>query len=97
MAGRGRLRFRYIAFRIESERQLTEQNMIDVLTSAFSGRPPRLVVFRGNRGIVRCLNTTKDETIRALNAFESTGERRIVIKTIGTSGTIRKAREKFLS
>ncbi len=96
MGGRGRLRFRYVAFSIESEFPLSEQSVIDGLTVAFGGRIPRLVVFGDNRGIVRCLNTTKDETIRGLSAISSIGRMQVSVRTLGTSGTIRKAREKFL-
>jgi RNase P/RNase MRP subunit POP5 len=86
-----------VVFRIESETSFTEPGVADALATSFVGRVPRLVVFRDNSGIVRCLNTTKDETIRALNAMHAIGKKQVVVRTLGTSGTIRKAREKYLS
>jgi RNase P/RNase MRP subunit POP5 len=71
--------------------------VVDAIAAAFAGRIPRIVEFRRNSGIVRCLNSTKDETIRALNAMRAIGRTNVIVRTVGTSGTIRKAREKYLS
>ena len=97
MAEPRRPRFRYVVFQIESEVSVSEEAMVVALAAAFPGRVPKLVVFQRDSGIVRCLNTTKDETIRRLNAMRAIDKRPVVVRTIGTSGTIRKAREKYLS
>ena len=96
MAERSRPRYRYVVFRIESEISFAESSVTEALAAAFAGRAPRLVVYRRNFGIVRCTNTTKEETIRALNAMRTIGRRQAAVRTLGTSGTIRKAREKYL-
>jgi len=96
VAERRRPRFRYVVFRIESEISFAESSVAEALAYAFAGRAPRLVVFHSNFGIARCTNKTKEETIRTLNAMRMFGRRQVIVRTLGTSGTIRRAREKYL-
>ncbi|MEK6851201.1 MAG: hypothetical protein AABY30_01540, partial [Candidatus Thermoplasmatota archaeon] len=54
----------------------------------------RLVEYDGARGLVGCAHTAKDETIAFLNALTIGVSR---VRTTGTSGTIRRARQKYLA
>jgi len=96
VAERRRPRFRYVVFLVKSEARLTEQSVSDAVFQQLPNTSLKLILFDGTRGIVRCTNRTKDETIAALNAMNNVGKREVLVRTIGTSGTIRKARLKFL-
>ena len=89
-----RPRYRYIAFRLEGPRAFGRNEVLDALRSAM----PRLwlVTFEGTSGLVRTTNMEKDAAIRALNGVEAMAGQRVQIRTIGTSGTIRAATEKYL-
>ena len=89
-----RPRYRYIAFRVEGPRSYRREEMAE----AFRPAALRLwlIVFDGTRGLVRTTNVEKDAAIRALVAIESVAGDRVRIQTVGTSGTIRAATEKFL-
>jgi len=52
-----------------------------------------LIEYDGARGLVRCPHTKKDATIAFLNALRIGGA---MVRTTGTSGTIRRARAKYL-
>jgi RNase P/RNase MRP subunit POP5 len=58
---------------------------------------PWLVDFRGSEGLVRTTNFDKDATIRGLTVLGSIAGEHVRITTLGTSGTIRRAREKYLA
>jgi len=47
-------------------------------------------------GLVRCTNLDKDATIAALVALDRVGSETVRVTTLGTSGTIRKATQKYL-
>jgi ribonuclease P/MRP protein subunit POP5 len=65
---------------------------------ALRARAPRasLVQFGGSTGLARCTNFEKEETIAALVAIDHVDGEPVRVTTLGTSGTIRKATEKFL-
>ena len=56
-----------------------------------------LVGFEGTSGLVRTTNLEKDAAIRALNGIDAMAGQRVRIRTVGTSGTIRAATQKYLS
>ena len=85
-------RSRYIAFVVTPP--VAKGRLSAALRDAPGPERPRLVEYDGARGLVRCAHTAKDATIVFLNALR-VGDARI--RTIGTSGTIRKARQKFLA
>jgi len=58
---------------------------------------PWLVDFRGAEGLVRATNLDRDATVRSLTALDAIAGERVRITTMGTSGTIRRAREKYMS
>lgn len=84
-------RNRYIAFAVAPP---VDKGRLVAALRAAPGERPRLVTYDGAKGLMRCAHTAKDATIVFLNALRI-GESRI--RTLGTSGTIRKARAKFLA
>jgi len=55
-----------------------------------------LVRFNGYKGILRCKNTEKDNAIKLLKKIENINNKKIKIKTVGTSGTIKSLLKKHL-
>jgi len=84
-------RNRYIAFAVTPP--VPKARLVAALKSS-PGERPWLVEYDGARGLVRCPHTAKEATIAFLNALRVGNS---VVSTTGTSGTIRKARAKFLS
>jgi len=84
-------RNRYVAFVVSPP--APKARFLAALKSS-NGERPWLVEYDGAQGICRCPHTRKDETIVFLNALRVGNS---VVTTTGTSGTIRKARAKFLS
>ena len=90
-----RPRYRYVAFRVDGPRSLTRDEVLD----AFHALPERLwlVGFEDPLGLARCIHTKKEETIAALTRLTSIGGVAVRVTTLGTSGTIRAATDKYLS
>ena len=84
-------RNRYIAFVVTPP--VPKARLLVALKSS-PGERPWLVVYDGSHGLVRCPHTAKDATIAFLNALRVGTS---VVRTTGTSGTIRKARAKYLT
>lgn len=89
-----RPRYRYVAFRLEAARPFRREEVLEALRAA----SPRLwlVNFAGTSGLVRTTNLEKDDAIRALNGIDAMAGERVRVRTVGTSGTIRAATEKYL-
>ncbi len=90
----GEDRQRYISFIIEGS-ETDRRSMINAIRSEFSrdeyeNIKPWLTVFEGDKGIVRCKHTGKERTVEALNEIEIDDGK---VKTIITSGTIKKAKK----
>ena len=85
-------RHRYVAFVVMPP--VEKSRIVAALRNAGSLDRPWLVEYDGGRGLVRCAHTEKDETIAFLNGLRIGVAR---LRTTGTSGTIRKARQKFLA
>ncbi len=84
---------RYIAFELVNGRT-DRRGMINAIRSAFTREEydsiePWLTVFTGTKGIVRCNHTGKERAIEILNGMDMGGGR---VKTLVTSGTIKKAK-----
>lgn len=90
-----RPRYRYIAFRVDGPRPFTREEMLD----AVRGLPERpwLVDFDGHEGLVRATNLTKEAVVRAMAGLDRIGGESVHVSTLGTSGTIRRARAKYLA
>lgn len=89
-----RPRYRYIAFTIAGPRAFTRDEVMEAMRAGPD--QPWLVEFRENRGLARCTNLQKDATIRALVRIETIAGEAVRVSTLGTSGTIRRAKEKYL-
>jgi ribonuclease P/MRP protein subunit POP5 len=90
-----RPRYRYIAFRVDGPRAFRREEVLKALHALPS--PLWLVGFEDPRGLARCVHTQKEETIAALRALVSIGGEAVTVTTLGTSGTIRAATDKYLS
>lgn len=89
-------RRRYIAFTVESERQVSPDELLAALRSACaspSDKPPKLIQFDGRTGIVRCLEPEQEATRRLL--ARAGGTRGLRISTVSTSGTLRALRARL--
>jgi len=89
-----RPRYRYIAFRVDGPRAFSADEVLEAFRAS-PGRP-WLVGFEGSLGLARTTHLMKDAAIQALVRIDSVGGARVVVTTLGTSGTIRKATAKYL-
>lgn len=93
-------RHRYIAFEVQGGRPPSAQEVIQALRRQARTFPrevkPWLVLMEGTRGLLRCAHTHREEAIRLLRSLETPEGLGRPVRTLGTSGTIRKAKEKYL-
>lgn len=97
-------RRRYILFEVEAPRAVERWELIKALQKKASqmgldhhsdGRP-WLTAFNDNRGILRCSHTDRDKAIELLSSITAVGENdelKVEVRTIKTSGTIKKVKE----
>ncbi len=90
-----RPRYRYVAFRVEGTRPFSRGEVLDALHAL--PEPLWLVGFVHPLGLARCTHRKKEATIAALNGLRSVAGESVRVVTLGTSGTIRAATEKYLS
>ena len=89
-------RNRYILFQVikgqASRRQLNEH-----FNQSLQGDVPRLTLYDGIHGIVKCQHYQKDDLITLLESLDWAGNRsnKIKIKTLMTSGTIKTLKKYF--
>ena len=57
----------------------------------------RLIKFEDNKGIVKCNHIEKDNTINLLRSINEVLSSKIMINTLGTSGTIKALIGKYMS
>lgn len=55
-----------------------------------------LIKFDGKKGIVSCDHKEKMNVINLMNSIDNIRGKRVDLKTIGTSGTIKSATKKYL-
>ncbi|MCK4445417.1 MAG: hypothetical protein KAW09_12795 [Thermoplasmata archaeon] len=95
-------RSRYIAFEVTSESAINTGDLISTFKRVANKYPdaekirPWLIMFQKGKGIVRCSHTSKDECINLLQSIKGVGGNKVGIRTLGTSGTVRGARRKYL-
>ena len=90
-----RPRYRYIAFHVEGPRPFSRGEVLEALHAL--PNPLWLVGFENPKGLVRCVHLQKEVTINALTGLTSIAGAPVRVTTLGTSGTIRRATEKYLS
>lgn len=98
-----RNRYRYIALRVQGcdirkEDLITALNQLPIGKSV--GTQDRLdrlwlVHFKEDFALVRCGHLQKERAIELLNGIESIGGRKVMVNTLGTSGTIKAALAKY--
>ncbi len=97
-------RNRYIAFKVHAPRTISRKEVITAIRrntqdkDAWDRVRPWLTVFDNNEGILRCAHTAKDEAIELLSSIKVMGMERvpITVETLGTSGTIKNAKRRFI-
>ena len=55
-----------------------------------------VVRFDGEKGIVKCNHTEKDNTIDLLRSIDEISLKKVKIETLGTSGTIKSLNKKHM-
>jgi RNase P/RNase MRP subunit POP5 len=104
-------RRRYIVFKVTGEERdkLGFDNLVWSVKKSFDEAGggilekarPWIIRFDGENGILRCSHLVKKEAISVMNStvLYSKGNKKIdaKIKTVGTSGTIKRATTKFFS
>ena len=93
-------RNRYVAFRVEARRMPSPVDFGEALRAAGAQLPapdrPKMILLTPEGGLVRCRHTAKEGTIALLRTITAVGGQPVSIQTVGTSGTIRRARRKYL-
>lgn len=87
-------RWRYIGFEL-SDGKLDRREMIRAVRDSFSKDEyselePWLTVFTGTKGILKVRHMGKDRAIEILNSMKFNG---VTVKTVVTSGTIKKVKK----
>jgi ribonuclease P/MRP protein subunit POP5 len=97
--------YRYIAFRLSYEDPATNNDVESAIVKAakslfgdvgVSKLSLRLVIFDGTKGLVRCDYRYIPEGLAILASIGKIRNNRVSVTTVGTSGTIRTAIEKYL-
>ncbi|MGB2825890.1 MAG: Rpp14/Pop5 family protein [Thermoplasmata archaeon] len=93
-------KWRYIAFRIDADRQVTRRDIVGALLEKGRTTPLgdsfRLTVFERDIGILKVPHTMKDEAIKVMRSVDTARGGRCTLTTLKTSGTIRKLKEACL-
>ncbi len=98
-------RKRYIAFKITAPRVISRKELISTIREKVKNNEswvkikPWLTIFEDNEGILRCVHTNKDEAVKLLTSIKIVGKEKmpVSVETLGTSGTIKQAKRKYLS
>lgn len=87
---------RYVIIEVEGE--LGRRELIDYLKGFEGGNELWLIYYDGKRAIIRTDHTAKDMAVKYLNRDlkMDDGSRGASLRTIGVTGTIKKARMKYL-
>ena len=97
---------RYIVYEIKSEKPLSfeevkqelEKKMIQFLGELGYGKAGVRIMdlWEDNKGMIRTNTKFVDEVKTALALTERIGNQRVIIKSVGVSGILKKAKSKFL-
>jgi RNase P/RNase MRP subunit POP5 len=98
-------RKRYIAFKITAPRVISRKELISTIrekvksNESWGKMKPWLTIFEDNEGILRCVHTNKDEAVKLLTSIKIVGKEKMPVRveTLGTSGTIKQAKRKYLN
>ena len=95
-------KIRYITFKVHSPRIFSRKEFISAIRQNISRKEvwdkmkPWLTVFQNNQGILRCNHTEVDRAKELLISIKFVGGEQVpvTVETLGTSGTIKKAKTK---
>jgi len=89
-------RNRYILFQV-IKGQASRHQLNEHFNQSLQGGVPRLTLYDGIHGIVKCQHYQKDDLITLLESLDWAGNRsnKIKIKTLMTSGTIKTLKKYF--
>jgi len=94
-------RWRYIAFRIESDASIARNDFLTAFLQASKGSPVyeafRITVFERGFGILKVRHIMKDEAIATLSSLVSVKGSPCKVIPMKTSGTIKTLKEKYKS
>jgi len=94
-------KWRYIAFRVDSGRQINRRDLVGALLERGRGTPIgdsfRLTVYERGVGMLRVPHKMKDHAIDLLRSVDSVRGTECKVTTLKTSGTIRKLKEEYLA
>ena len=93
---KGNNRKRYISFKIVSKEDILFNELIEEIQKKIMNYDKnidflrfKLIQFKKNCGIIRCAHTQKGHLIDILNSIDKINEKKVNVKTISTSGTIK--------
>lgn len=96
---------RYIVYEVRSEQKLRfeevkqelEKKMLQFLGELGYGKAGVIVLneWQGNKGMIRTNTKSVDNVKTALALVENINDKKVLIKTVGVSGIINKAKNKF--
>ena len=96
-------RRRYIVFHIDTIATIDKKSLIYTINNRFNGSEvfrttPWVIFIRNNYGLVRCHHLDSKKTIELLGSIRQIVgvNQPVKIKTLGTTGTIKSARKKYL-
>lgn len=84
--------------RFEEVKQELERTMLEFLGELGYGRAGVMVMdnWQDNKGIIRTETKSVDSVKTALTMLQRVGDQKVMVKTIGVSGILKKAKSKFL-
>ncbi len=93
-------KWRYVAFRVEADRQVSRRDLVGALLDKGKTTPLgdsfRLTVFERDIGILKVPHRMKDQAIEVLRSVDTVRGGGCTLTTLKTSGTIRKLKEEYL-
>ncbi|WP_410507037.1 Rpp14/Pop5 family protein [Methanosarcina hadiensis] len=100
-----RAKKRYLAFELISEEPASRSDIVkEVMSSASfllgdittSDCDIKVLGFENGKGIIQCSHTKVKETRASIAALTRINGKRATLHVLGTSGTVKRATEKFL-
>lgn len=100
-----RAKKRYLAFELISEVPVSRSDLVKEIMSSVSSLlgdvtasecDVKVLGFEGSKGIIQCTHTKVKETRASLTTLTRVNGKRVTVHILGTSGTIKRATEKFL-
>ena len=99
-------RRRYIGFKVKSLKNVffTKKQIIEEIRKKcpfFFEKDCKevgiyLIRYDNEEGIVRCKHTDKETTIKLLKSINRISDKKVIIETLGTSGTIKSLVRKYI-